>query len=138
MTEDWRAVVAVDLSKAFDNVNHNFLLAKLKAYGFCSTATNLICRNVAKVLRLRVFVLNRNVSKQVLPRDLCLVHFLLFNIHINDVNCSVSNMALRLYADDTTGYNSDTWSLALQFMVNKNLSSLPTWFKQNLLSINNT
>ena len=56
---------------------------------------------------------------------------------MNDVNYSVSNMALILYADDTTGYNSDTCSLALQFMVNKNLSSLPTWFKQNLLSINN-
>ena len=56
----------------------------------------------------------------------------------NDVNYGVSNMALRLYADDTTGYNSDNWSLALQFMVNKNLSSLPTWFKQNLLSINST
>ena len=49
MTQGWRVVVAVDLSKAFDNVNHNFLLAKLKAYGFYSTATNLICRNVAKV-----------------------------------------------------------------------------------------
>ena len=68
----------------------------------------------------------------------CLLGPLLFNIHINDVNYSVSNMALRLYADDTTGYNSDIWSLALQFMVNKNLSSFPTWFKQNLLSINNT
>lgn len=49
MTEGWRAVVAVDLSKAFDIVNYNLLLAKLKAYGFCTTATNLICRNVAKV-----------------------------------------------------------------------------------------
>ena len=57
---------------------------------------------------------------------------------MNDVNYSVSNMALRLYADDTTENNSDTWSLALQFMVNKNLSSLPTWLKQNLLSIYNT
>ena len=77
MTEDWRAVVAVDLSKAFDSVNHNLLLAKLKAKGFCTTATNLICRNVAKVLRLEGFFLNRNVSKQVLPRDLCLVHYCL-------------------------------------------------------------
>ena len=36
------AVVAVDLSKAFDNVKQNILLAKLKAHGFSTTATNLI------------------------------------------------------------------------------------------------
>ena len=49
MTEDWRnsidnreavAAVAVDLSKALacDAINHRLLLAKLKAYGFCSHA----------------------------------------------------------------------------------------------------
>ena len=51
ITEDWRgsldvkesvAVVAVDLSKAFDSVRHSLLLAKLKAHGFSTTATNLI------------------------------------------------------------------------------------------------
>ena len=93
MTEDWRvsldakvickvsvAVVAVDLSKAFDSDNHNLLLAKLKAYGFSTTATNLIreyLKGIAKGYRLRVLVLNLNVSKQVFPRDLCLVHYYL-------------------------------------------------------------
>ena len=46
-------------------------------------------------------------------------------------------MALRLYANDTTGYNSDASSLALQPLVNKNLSTLSIWFEQNLLSIYN-
>ena len=54
------------------------------------------------------------------------------------MNYSVPNMALRLYADDTTGYNAHASSLGLQFVVNKNLPTLSTWFEKNLLSTNNT
>ena len=51
LTEDWRqaldskkdvAVVAIDLSKAFDSICHNLLLAKLKAYGVQDSAIKLI------------------------------------------------------------------------------------------------
>lgn len=51
MTEDWResldngetiATVSVDLSKVFDSVNHNLLLAKIWAYGFSEAATKLL------------------------------------------------------------------------------------------------
>ena len=48
MTEDWRGkldereAVAVDLSEAFDSINHRLLLAKLHAYGFSQSALDLM------------------------------------------------------------------------------------------------
>ena len=51
LTDDWRmaldekkdvGVVAIDLSRVFDSICHNLLLAKLKAYGLQDSAINLI------------------------------------------------------------------------------------------------
>ena len=51
LTEDWRpalddkknvAVVAIDISKAFDSLCNNLLLAKLKSYGVGNSAIDLI------------------------------------------------------------------------------------------------
>ena len=51
MTEDWRRsldnresamAVAVDLSKAFESINHNLLFVRLKAYGLSQSAMSLM------------------------------------------------------------------------------------------------
>ena len=61
---------------------------------------------------------------------------LLFNIFINDLNYAVPDVSLRLYTDDTTLYASDVSPIALQFVVNRGLSSLSEWFDANYLLIN--
>ena len=35
--------IFMDLSKAFDTINHDLLLAKLKAYGFSNQALSFMC-----------------------------------------------------------------------------------------------
>ena len=61
---------------------------------------------------------------------------LLFNVFINDLNFSVQLSSLRLYADDTTAYSSNTDISALELSLNKDLENLSSWFASNYLSVN--
>ena len=54
----------------------------------------------------------------------------------NDLNFSVQFSSLRLYADDTTAYASNTDILELELSLNKDLENLSSWFASNYLSVN--
>ena len=56
------SVIFVDLSKAFDTINHNFLLPKLNAHGFSDKALNLGCSNLKD--RKQTVQINNNFSSE--------------------------------------------------------------------------
>ena len=77
----------MELSKAFDTINHNLMLEKLKVYGFLANNLNLM-HNYLKNRKQKVQISNsssleRDVIAEVRqgPIDVPL----LFNLFINDV-----------------------------------------------------
>ena len=142
LSNDWRAaldkkesigVVAIDLSKAFDPVCYNLLLAKLKAYGVRQEALELIQSYLSdrfKRVRCNGSYSNWLPVRCGLPQG-SLLGPLLFNIFINDVNYCVATSSLRLYADGTTQYSSSVCPMTLEFNLNADVSRLKEWFTYN-------
>ena len=93
--------VFIDLSKAFDTVDHAILLSKLNSYGIRGLANNLFKNYLDQ--RLQVTVVNgvRSTIKKVtcgVPQG-SILGPLLFLLYVNDLP-NVSLFDVRLFADN--------------------------------------
>ena len=94
----------MDLSKAFDTINHELLIAKLHAYGFEKSALKLLLNYLSK--RWQRTKINMNFSSwvelmQSVPQESVLGP-LLFNTCLNDLFLLVESTEVCNFADDTT------------------------------------
>ena len=89
--------IFMNLSKAFDTINHDLLIAKLEAYRFFENSLNYIQSYLRHPLQRTSVNSNFSLWKDIFS--------LMFNICINDIFLFPENECLSNYADDTTLFN---------------------------------
>ena len=131
-------LLLMDLSKAFDCIPHELLIAKLNAYGFSKIYLKLIY-SYLKGRQQRVKI-NGDYStwKEILtgvPQGSVLGP-LLFNIFINDIFFFVQSSEIYNYADDNTLSIADTNIDTIIRKLESDISILDVWFKNNGMLLN--
>ena len=128
----------MDLSKAFDALNHSLLLAKLDAYGFSLKSTTFIQSYLNK--RMQKVNVNNKFSAwediySGVPQG-SILGPLLFNIFINDIFSFLTTCEMCNYADDNTLYTYSRDFHQVQEYLKKDFEILENWFYDNYMVLN--
>ena len=132
--------IFIDLSKAFDTLDHGILLRKLENYGIRGQALNLLKSYLTSRLQCVTF---QDKTSEVLDVNYgvpqgSILGPLLFLLYVNDiVNCySESDCKFVLYADDTNIFITGPSKEKTFIKANKILKIVSDYMKSNLLHIN--
>ena len=135
--------IFLDLSKAFDTIDHNILLDKLKYYGLDDTAIKLFRSYLTNRYQ---YVQMENAKSQILEINTgvpqgSILGPLLFIIYINDISQSSDKFDFLAYADDTTlsttlNKFSTSDDMNISDLINLELYKINEWLEINKLSLN--
>uniref|UniRef100_A0A224Z9S1 Tick transposon n=1 Tax=Rhipicephalus zambeziensis TaxID=60191 RepID=A0A224Z9S1_9ACAR len=132
--------VFIDLTKAFDCLNHSILFSKLHAIGVCGPTLSLLksyLHNRVQVVSVSNTYSRERTTNMGVPQG-SILGPLLFLIYINDLPNCLSTSNSILYADDTTIYSSDKNISLLVNRLSTDLENVSSWCSANLLTINAT
>jgi len=147
LTEEWRkhldhnqivGAVLMDLSKAFDCIPHDLLIAKLAAYGFDKNTLKFLLSylkgrkqsvNIKGKLSSFMDVLAGVPQGSILGP-------ILFNIFINDMHNIFDKCSLNNYADDNTLDDHASSIPMLVDSLEKDSQKAIDWFKSNQMIAN--
>ena len=131
-------VVFIDLTKAFDTIDHKIILRKMSYLGVDQAAIKRFSSYLSG--RIQRCSVNGKLSTArtlscAVPQG-SILGPLLFLIYINDLPNSLRDAVPRMFADDTNHTSSAKTLTELKLALTPELNNLSCWLKANRLSLN--